>query len=274
MSLTNCPTCNHSVSVLAEACPQCGHPISARRSNQVASSGGLFSAFAAISFVLFVIACGIAVATKPTETELKNSVLAKYGMVYGAGVIGEKLGVLSFTYQDRVVYSTLSVNVISQPEKVIAYGLFGKVLIPELISPNVGKSEETPRAGPQQSSIPDQVAPSRAPNQTETSLGPEEIRNGLRTVYPLMRDEMLAAAIAAARQKHPASNFVGNGCDQKALTTEAYQEVRWTYYGTYQCQMKGAILGITQFNFEVKVEGQVKLNNGTFVRSIVRASAN
>lgn len=85
---------------------------------------------------------------------------------------------------------------------------------------------------------------------------------------------MLMAANSAARQKHPASDFVGIGCDQTALTTEAYQEVRWTYYGTYQCQMKGAILGIAKFNFEVRVEGQVNLNNGTFTRSIVHAYAN
>ena len=182
MGLITCPTCNNSVSDRAAACPKCGHPISARSGNKTVSFGGLLSAFAAIIFVLFVITCGIAVVTKPTEAMLRKAVLDKYGMVYGAGVVAEKLGVLNFSYQDQLVYSTLSVNIATQPEKVIAYGFLGRVSTPEIISAGNLGIEKTPTTPPVSPSIPDSGPNPQMQMPTKNNLGPEEIRNGLRTV--------------------------------------------------------------------------------------------
>ena len=191
MGLITCPTCNNSLSDRAASCPKCGHPISARSGNKTVSFGGLLSAFAAIIFVLFVITCGIGVVTKPTEAMLRKALLDKYGMVYGAGVVAEKLGVLNFSYQDRLVYSTLSVNIATQPEKVIAYGFLGRVSTPEIISVGNLGIEKTPTTPPVSPSIPDSGPNPQTQMPTKNNLGPEEIRNGLRTVYPMMKSEML-----------------------------------------------------------------------------------
>jgi ssDNA-binding Zn-finger/Zn-ribbon topoisomerase 1 len=41
MALTNCPTCNHQISVKAEACPSCGHPIRERTTKVIHTNNGM-----------------------------------------------------------------------------------------------------------------------------------------------------------------------------------------------------------------------------------------
>lgn len=238
------------------------------------------SAFFTVLVGLIVVVGVIGIATKPTENQLRNAVFEKFGIIYGTSVMAEKLGVVDFTYQDRLVFSTLSVSLMSQRDEVVAYGFFNQILVPGLSTdrsrPTQTSSNRTLQGDDSPATPIIQTQPlSQPPELTSTTvLSSDEIRNGLRTAYPLMKSEMFAAAIDAARQKHPASDFVGSGCVQLSLDTEAFQEVRWSYNGNYQCKMKGAILGISNFDFVVQVKGQVFLKNGTFERSIVRAAAN
>jgi hypothetical protein len=138
MALISCPVCDKDVSERAPACPHCGHPIAQEsqtaKSEKViiekkASSGCLVPLF--LLLLLLAGICLVAVVTKPNEFALKNALLKKYGLIYGAGVVAEKFGLLDIRYNDHLVYSSISVQIIGQNEQTVAYGVFGNVIIAE-----------------------------------------------------------------------------------------------------------------------------------------------
>ncbi|MGH9947529.1 MAG: zinc ribbon domain-containing protein [Pyrinomonadaceae bacterium] len=284
MGLIQCPVCKNLVSEQAPTCPTCGQPI-ARLERRVSSTGwvtfnGLTSAFIAV--ILFVVIGGLiaAAATRPSESELRNALLNTYGPIYGAGVVAEKLGVIKFNYNNYLVYSTLSANLVTQPDQVVAYGYFGKSHAPNPTFDLGWSNREDHVPSEQPVSEPTNTAFNKPVSEElhaakaiglppPSVLSPEEIHGNLRDLFPLIKTEMYNEAIKAARRKHPASDFVGNGCEESSFETKSYVEVRWTYHGTYRCQMRGAILGITRRNFSINVEAQVEIRNGVFESKIL-----
>jgi len=88
-----------------------------------------------------------------------------------------------------------------------------------------------------------------------------------------LRVEMLAAAPAPARESHPASKLVGEGCDEMSFSYYDKKGDETEYIGLYRCPMKGAILGISKYDSQVYVIGQITNKNSEFSRGIVEAKA-
>jgi zinc ribbon protein len=140
MSLISCPACSKQVSERAPACPHCGHPIAgpapeapqviihqqqAPRS-QRGCGGGLV-------FLLLVVAGIVAAGTKPDEAAMMKAVVAKYGVGFGIGAaVGQAIGTAKYTYHDYFLFSTMTLQGIAGPERNIATGLFGQVIVSNL----------------------------------------------------------------------------------------------------------------------------------------------
>lgn len=291
MGLITCPICNNPVSQAAPTCPTCGHPIAPPPQKSSAPVVNVRSSAAGGIGVVFLVLCLVgviaAVVTKPSEAALRNALLEKYGLLYGAGAVAEKFGVLNFKYNDYYVCSTLSVNLVTQPEETIAYGFFGKTVIPNVpLSMNSANATSSravepslvPVSQPETTSAPpdqpvirrdEQNNPQAAPVPT-VRPAPQENPSTPPSANQIgnLRNEMLNASVAAARQKHPASNFVGNGCSELAFEFVNATGNATQYAGVYRCIMKGAILGLSQYDFRVRVAGETRFQNGGFVNRI------
>ena len=93
------------------------------------------------------------------------------------------------------------------------------------------------------------------------------------TLIDTLRSEMRAAAPGAARERHPASKLVGQSCDEISFAYYDTKGDQSQYIGLYRCAMKGAILGISKYDSQVHVIGQITYENGPYSRSIVSALA-
>jgi hypothetical protein len=124
---------------------------------------------------------------------------------------------------------------------------------------------------PANTTVPDNRAsatPSPIPRGT---LLPGNDTSPPRTLVETLRAEMLEASFGAARQQHPFSNFTGDGCVEISFALLETKGNRTQYIGLYRCTMKGKILGISTFNFQVDVLGEVRNENGVFSKGIVSA---
>jgi hypothetical protein len=286
MGLITCPICNNPVSQAAPTCPTCGHPIappprksSAPVVNVRSSAGGIGVVF----LVLCLVGVIVAVVTKPSEASLRNALLEKYGLLYGAGAVAEKFGVLNFKYSDYFVCSTLSVNLVTQPDQTIAYGFFGKTVIPN-VPLSMNSANPTSSRSVEPSSVPVSQPETANPPPDQPVIRRDEQNNPQTATVPTsipapqenpstpppanqignLRGEMLNASVAAARQKHPASNFVGNGCSELTFEFVNATGNATQYVGIYRCTMKGAVLGLSQYDFRVRVAGEMHFQNGSF----------
>jgi hypothetical protein len=98
------------------------------------TANGLFGATASVLFLLVILVGVIAAVTKPNESALKNALLEKYGLVYGVGALAEKIGLVEMKYHDYLIFSTLSIQLGIEPERTVAFGLFGKTVVPDAFS--------------------------------------------------------------------------------------------------------------------------------------------
>jgi len=109
-------------------------------------------------------------------------------------------------------------------------------------------AKSTPR---QQPTLLDTQVPKEPPPNPVIDFGPAR---------KLIPNNMLQTARQAAQKKHRASNFVGKGCVIRTQITLASQSSELEQYvGTYRCLMKGKYLGISNFDFEVQVVGEIRL---------------
>ena len=84
-----------------------------------------------------------------------------------------------------------------------------------------------------------------------------------------MRD----ASFGAAREQHPASNLIGEGCVEIGFALLDTKGNQTQYVGLYRCTMKGKILGISTYDFQVQVIGVIKNENGAYSKHITSAKA-
>ena len=80
---------------------------------------------------------------------------------------------------------------------------------------------------------------------------------------------MLEASFGASRQQHPVSNFTGDGCVEISFALLETIGNRTQYIGLFRCTMKGKIFGISTFDFQVQVIGEIRNENGAFSKGIV-----
>ena len=182
MALIFCPICSNKVSEQAPACPHCGHPIARQTAlsqpqklvieeRKAGSSGFGVLSGGCLTFILIllVIVALAAVATKPTESALKNSLAAKYGWLFQVGsTLGQNLGLVNFAYHDYLFFSTLTIQVIGEPERTAAFGVFGQVITPGEI-PQPRRSEvpkQSPADAPANTYIPGPPANTNFENET------------------------------------------------------------------------------------------------------------
>ena len=134
-----------------------------------------------------------------------------------------------------------------------------------------GGNYRTPSTGSQSSPAPKpanktpKVTPKQQPTVLDTQVSNEPSPNPVIDFGPAQKmipNNMLQAAKGKARQMHPASNFVGEGCFRKTLVLRSRSPELEEYFGTYQCAMKGKYLGINNYDFEVQVVGEIRLQGG------------
>lgn len=89
-----------------------------------------------------------------------------------------------------------------------------------------------------------------------------------RAALQLIRTDMFKAAFDQARAEHSASNFIGKGCYEVAFSPTQSNVAFSEFVGIYRCLMKGSILGISQYDFRVRIVGEVKYQNGNVIRNI------
>ena len=151
MALISCPICTEEISEQAPTCPHCGHPIAkppgGKQSppviiqNRTASGAGV-----GLLLILLILGGIIAGVTRPSESALRNALIEKYGLVYGIGVVAERIGFVETRYHDYLVFSSLSIQVGVEPERVVAFGLFGKVFVPDAVPSLRPTQPFTPRS--------------------------------------------------------------------------------------------------------------------------------
>jgi hypothetical protein len=88
-----------------------------------------------------------------------------------------------------------------------------------------------------------------------------------------LRAKMLGTSPAAARERHPASEVVGDGCAELSFALLESKGDRMQYIGIYRCSMKGAIAGISSFDSQVQVIGEIGRENGAYAKRVVSAEA-
>ena len=92
-------------------------------------------------------------------------------------------------------------------------------------------------------------------------------------VIEALRTEMREAAPAPARERHPASKLVGEGCEETSFSYYDVKGDQTQYIGLYSCAMRGAILGISKYDSQVHVIGQILHRDGEYMRGILSAQA-
>ncbi len=292
MPLIACPICTKDVSAVAPACPNCGHPISkgaSKPSRPVVTGTGLFSATVSVLFLLVVFATIIAAVSKPNESALRNALIEKYGLIYGAGVVAEKLGLLNVQYHDYIVFSRLSVEIPFDSERTVAYGIYGKTIVPDgpvsfgsnerqtsrptepinngtiQMQPafNENPPVQPPPPPPKQRSMPNVV---EQPQYSE-----QQLRQGLQLArQTLISTEMRDKASSVLSDRHPFSRIEQcNDPNIQSFNTSLYGE---EIVGVYTCRMRGTITGKNTFIVTVRVKGAITFQNGTFIRQVVDAN--
>jgi len=112
---------------------------------------------------------------------------------------------------------------------------------------------------------------SNAPPVPVGTLQPGDRSVTTSNMIEQLRLEMHEASLSAARERHPASKLVGDGCTEISFVLLESKGGDTQYIGLYRCTMKGAILGINSYDFQVDVIGEVKNENGTYTKRIVSA---
>ena len=92
------------------------------------------------------------------------------------------------------------------------------------------------------------------------------------TLIEQLGAEMRAASLDAAAQRHPASKLVGDGCTEISFALLESTGDQTQYTGLYRCTMKGSILGINSYDFQVHVIGEIRKENGSYTKRIVSAT--
>jgi hypothetical protein len=135
MTLIPCPTCSKEISSQASTCPNCGHPVAQGTTHQPRTSRS-----GVIGLLIVLLLIGIAAAvTKPSESAMKEALLEKHGLHYSVGAIAENVGLVEMKYHDYLIFSTLTVEILLQPERTAAYGVFGKTFVSDTTLPKPGK---------------------------------------------------------------------------------------------------------------------------------------
>jgi hypothetical protein len=88
-----------------------------------------------------------------------------------------------------------------------------------------------------------------------------------------LRAQMREASFGAARQRHPASKLVGEGCAEIGFSLLEAKANQTKYIGLYRCAMKGSILGISTYDFQVQVIGEIRRENGAYSKNVTSAQA-
>jgi hypothetical protein len=288
MPLISCPICTKDVSASAPACPNCGHPIAQKSSQTAVRASGLLGAAEAVVVVLIIVIGIVAVVTKPSESSLRTALTEKYGLIWGVGVVAEKIGLVNISYHDYIFVSRLSVQIGTDPERTVAYGFFGKTIVPDVpvsfgsnqrsssrpaeptdnrtvqIQPAV--TENLPANRPLSAPIPAPAATPRITEQPAFSEG--QMRQGLQNArQTLISDEMREKASDTFSGRHPFSRIEQcNEPDIQSFNTSLYGE---EIVGVYTCRMRGAISGKNTFVVTVRVGGAIAFQDGSFVRKVV-----
>src|SRR3982750_4209853 len=76
-----------------------------------------------------------------------------------------------------------------------------------------------------------------------------------------LKGEMREASFGAARERHPASKLVGEGGTEIGFSYLEAKGKQTQYIGLYRCTMKGAILGISTYDLQVEVIGEISREN-------------
>jgi hypothetical protein len=105
-----------------------------------------------------------------------------------------------------------------------------------------------------------------------TLAGSEAVTPPVELVEAL-RGGMREAAPAAARERHPASEVVGEGCVDISFALLESRGDLAQYIGIYRCTMKGTIVGVSKFDSQVQVIGEIGRENGAYIKKIVSSGA-
>jgi hypothetical protein len=235
--------------------------------------------------LLAVLVVIIAAASKPNESALRNALTEKYGLIYGAGVVAEKFGLLNVQYHDYIVFSRLSVQIPLDSERTIAYGIFGKTILPDVQVSFGSNHAKTPRSTEPTNDGTVQTQPAFNENPfAQPPLPQNPISTPIIVEQPQYSEQQMQQGLQLARQtlisnemrdtasnvfsgRHPLSR-IEQPCNPniQLSNTSLYGE---QIIGVYTCRMRGTIAGKDTFIVSVKIRGAVTFQNRTFVRQIV-----
>ncbi|HEU0046074.1 MAG TPA: hypothetical protein VFQ43_00550 [Nitrososphaera sp.] len=240
------------------------------------NSGGILAA------LLLVIAI-IGIVSKPNESALRNSLVEKYGLIYGAGVIAENLGLLKLRYNDYFIFSTMSGEV-GIENRTVAFGFFGKAFVPEPELPKLPAASAVRSGQPEYGSSsgnhntvlsgpPPDNPTSLASNESSQSRQPkwtnEELQRGLVGAHQVLLQEMSNEAGRSFQNRHPFSRI--EECDQPTTNATSQPSFGEETVVVFRCRMRGTITGKNIFNVVVRVRGTISFEKDTFVRRILGA---
>jgi hypothetical protein len=291
MQLISCPVCSKAVSSDAPACPGCGHPIAAKATPKTViitrGTGAL-----GVLLVLLMLLGGLAAFTKPNESELRSELERKYGLVYGAGVVADVLGLVQLNYNDYVVFSTMSIKTDFSSEQTVATGIFGRILLSDSTwvtrrrsvtappattgstysQPSISLTEPVaaPSVQPVETRPVNRPEPARvysaANTQTVPEYTPEQMMQGVATARQTLLGDMSIAARNVMNNRHPLSSI--EHCEQPTINSYDQSMYGEGITAAYPCRMRGTVTGENVFHIVVRVHAEIRFDNGTFVRRI------
>ena len=88
-----------------------------------------------------------------------------------------------------------------------------------------------------------------------------------------LRAEMRRAAPSVALERHPASKLVGESCDEISFGYYDRKGDQAQYIAIYRCPLQGAVVGVSKFDSQVTVIGEIRFENAIYSKSLVSAQA-
>ncbi|HEV7644501.1 MAG TPA: zinc ribbon domain-containing protein [Pyrinomonadaceae bacterium] len=283
MALISCPICAKDVSAQAPSCPNCGHPIAQTTNNPqpIIIEKRMSRAWGLLILLLAVITVAAAL-TKPSESVLKNALVEKYPLLYGIGFVEEKIGLGNMKYHDYLIFSTFSVDLIGEPERTVAFGLFGKTIVPDASSSLNQNQQTTLTSAPNLTNPPPSLAASNSAARNETIkpavaattqpvLSDDQVRQGIQNIRVVLSNEMAQRASDTCRARHPFSRIENFEPPVMDSSNQSLSGEEMT--GIYVCHMRGTLAGKNTPLVTVKIQGVIAFLNGVFIHKIIKVEA-
>lgn len=114
---------------------------------------------------------------------------------------------------------------------------------------------------------------SAASNNSSNSTTVPDRTSPPANLIETLHTEMRATAPGAALERHPASKLIAESCEEISFAYYDAKGNQTQYIALYRCPMEGAGTGISKFDSQVTVIGEIRSDNGTYFKRIVSAQA-